>query len=83
MPELPEIFQLSEQMNREFRDKTIKDFHVIQEKCLNMPAADFISILTDKRIEMLKNSRIMPGILSYWYPPALRHGRSVFCLANH
>ncbi|AGL00098.1 DNA-formamidopyrimidine glycosylase family protein [Desulfoscipio gibsoniae] len=51
MPELSEIFQLSEQINREFRNQIIKDVHVIEEKCLNMPAADFISILSDKRIE--------------------------------
>lgn len=51
MPELPEIFQLSEQMNREFMNKKIKDVHVVQEKCINMPAADFISILTEKRIK--------------------------------
>ncbi len=50
MPEMPEIYGLSEQMNRELRDKTIRNVHVIQEKCINMPATHFKSILEGKRI---------------------------------
>jgi len=50
MPEMPEIYGLSEQMNRELRDKTIKDVHVIQEKCINMPATDFRGISDDQKV---------------------------------
>ncbi|GBF33133.1 formamidopyrimidine-DNA glycosylase [Desulfocucumis palustris] len=51
MPELPEIYRLSEQMNNELAGKTIKGVQVLQEKCLNMPAESFIKILSNKRIE--------------------------------
>ena len=53
MPEMPEIYRLSEQMNRELKDRTIKGVRVIQEKCLNMPAADFRSLLAGKRISQV------------------------------
>lgn len=51
MPEMPEIFHLSKQMNRELRDKRIASVLVRQEKCLNLPAADFISLVSGKGIE--------------------------------
>lgn len=53
MPEMPEILHLAGQMNREFRDKTIKDVYVIQEKCINMPADNFIGILSGKRVDQI------------------------------
>jgi formamidopyrimidine-DNA glycosylase len=53
MPELPEIYNLSLQMHSEFKEKTITGVQVVQEKCLNMPAADFINMLTGRRVEQV------------------------------
>ncbi|HEY31565.1 MAG TPA: Fpg/Nei family DNA glycosylase [Dehalococcoidia bacterium] len=53
MPELPEILNLSEQMDKELRGKIIKSIRVVQEKCLNMPSDDFTRLLLDKRIEQV------------------------------
>lgn len=53
MPELPEIYNLSGQMHSEFKNKTIAGVHVVQEKCLNMPAEDFIRRLTGRRVEQV------------------------------
>ncbi len=50
MPELPEIYNLAEQMNRELSGHTIKRVRVFQEKCLNLPAADFSNMLVDRQL---------------------------------
>lgn len=51
MPELPEIINLSQQMNVEFRDKTVSNVQVIQEKCINMAADSFVGLVSGKRVE--------------------------------
>ena len=53
MPEMPEIFQLAEQMNEALKGRTIQAVHVTQEKCLNMPVGDFAATLEGKRIEQV------------------------------
>jgi len=50
MPELPEIHNLARQMNRKLRGLTIDSVDVVQEKCLNMPAARFRKLLRGKMI---------------------------------
>jgi len=50
MPELPEIFNIARQMNKELFSKKIILVDVRQEKCLNMPANDFKSLLNNKII---------------------------------
>jgi formamidopyrimidine-DNA glycosylase len=50
MPELPEIFNLATQIDRELRGKMIHDVEVRQEKCLNAPVKQFTSLLTGKAI---------------------------------
>jgi formamidopyrimidine-DNA glycosylase len=51
MPELPEIFNLAAQMDKELRGKIIRAVDVRQEKCLNVPLKQFTSLLTDKAVE--------------------------------
>lgn len=41
MPELPEIFNLANQMNKELTGKKISGVEIRQEKCLNIPAKEF------------------------------------------
>lgn len=50
MPELPEIYNLAQQMDRELKGKTIAVIEIIQEKCLNVTAAEFRSALAGKQI---------------------------------
>ncbi|CAJ35743.1 Fpg/Nei family DNA glycosylase [Methanocella arvoryzae] len=50
MPELPEIYNLAMQMNKELQGKTIADIEIVQEKCLNVNSAEFRDLLTGKRI---------------------------------
>jgi Formamidopyrimidine-DNA glycosylase len=49
MPELPEIYILASQMSEELEGKKIVAVEVRQEKCLNVPVKEFISILKGKR----------------------------------
>lgn len=51
MPELPEIYCISCQMDSELKGKKMLDVEVRQEKCLNMPVSDFRSFLFEKRIK--------------------------------
>jgi formamidopyrimidine-DNA glycosylase len=50
MPELPEIYIIAGQMNAELKGKTITGVEVRQEKCLNMPVNDFVTLVKDKTI---------------------------------
>jgi formamidopyrimidine-DNA glycosylase len=50
MPELPEIYNLAVQMNKELSGKTIGDVVVRQEKCLNMTTGEFKAIIEGKKI---------------------------------
>lgn len=50
MPELPEIFNLATQMDKELRGKVIRDVEVRQEKCLNVPVKQFTSLLAGKAV---------------------------------
>jgi formamidopyrimidine-DNA glycosylase len=46
MPEIPEIAARAGEMNAALRGKTILNLEVLQPKCLNIPASDFIAALT-------------------------------------
>lgn len=50
MPELPEIYNLSVQMNTELMGKRITDIQVLQEKCINIPKQEFGNALIGKKI---------------------------------
>lgn len=50
MPELPEIYNLALQMGRELGGKTIRDVEIRQEKCLNVPVAEFRDLVMNKKI---------------------------------
>lgn len=50
MPELPEIFNLSQQFNTELPGKKITGVEVRQEKCLNIPVDDFKELVLDRVI---------------------------------
>jgi formamidopyrimidine-DNA glycosylase len=50
MPELPEIYTLARQMNRELAGKVITGIEVIQPKSLNIPEDDFVKALTGAQI---------------------------------
>ena len=51
MPELPEIVSRAGEMNTELRGKTILNLEVLQPKCLNVPANDFIASLTGAELK--------------------------------
>lgn len=53
MPELPEVYHIAQQMNRELTGKQITEVEVKQEKCLNMPADDFKRHITHRPIEQI------------------------------
>lgn len=55
MPELPEVYHLARQMHGELMGKTIAAVEVLQEKCLNMPVADFKHCIIDKPIEQISS----------------------------
>lgn len=48
MPELPEIYNIAQQMDKELKGKKIIDVVVEQEKCLNVPESSFKAIVTGK-----------------------------------
>ncbi len=50
MPELPEIFTFSEQMNNELSGCTISEVQVFQEKCLNLPSGAFVEMLQGRTV---------------------------------
>jgi formamidopyrimidine-DNA glycosylase len=50
MPELPEIYNIARQMNGTLAGKTVSSVEVRQEKCLNMPADDFIRMVVGKTV---------------------------------
>ncbi|HEY3273415.1 MAG TPA: DNA-formamidopyrimidine glycosylase family protein [Methanocella sp.] len=50
MPELPEIYILAGQMNKELEGKKIVEAEVRQEKCLNMPADEFVALVKGRAI---------------------------------
>jgi formamidopyrimidine-DNA glycosylase len=50
MPELPEIYNLAKQLDTELHGKKIMDVEVRQEKCLNLPLADFQELVINHRI---------------------------------
>jgi formamidopyrimidine-DNA glycosylase len=51
MPELPEIHNLAEQMNRELGGKRIAGVEVRQRKCLNVPVRQFEGLVVGRTIE--------------------------------
>ncbi len=51
MPELPEIYNLAMQLNREITGKKIKELEVRQEKCLNISVSDLRILLTDQIVK--------------------------------
>ncbi len=50
MPELPEIYTLAAQMDKELRGKCVASVEVRQEKCLNVPLADFRRLVLRKTV---------------------------------
>lgn len=50
MPELPEIYNLALQMDRELRGKKVAGVEVRQEKCLNVPVEEFKGLVTGKKV---------------------------------
>jgi formamidopyrimidine-DNA glycosylase len=50
MPELPEIANRADEMNKELVGKTIRSVEVIQPKCINKTPADFSIALAGRRI---------------------------------
>lgn len=53
MPELPEVYHISRQMNQTLMGKQIVRVEVLQEKCLNMPLEDFQQCITHRPIEQI------------------------------
>ena len=50
MPELPEIYNLAAQMDKELRGRKIAAVEVRQEKCLNIPEAEFRQLVEGKTV---------------------------------
>lgn len=50
MPELPEIFNLANQMNMELTGKKISGVEIRQEKCLNIPEKEFEDLVVGTTI---------------------------------
>lgn len=55
MPELPEIYNLAMQMNRELQGKTISSIEVKQEKCLNMTGNEFEALVAGRKVGRIKS----------------------------
>jgi formamidopyrimidine-DNA glycosylase len=50
MPELPEVANLAQQMDRELRGRRVAGVDVVQPKCLNVPGAEFGRLLAHARV---------------------------------
>lgn len=50
MPEIPEIASRAAEMNKELTGKTVQSAEILQPKCLNMPAEDFIKNVAGAKI---------------------------------
>jgi len=55
MPELPEIYHLSKQMEHELVGRQIADIEVLQEKCLNIGKEEFIAAVSNKTIQFISS----------------------------
>jgi len=55
MPELPEIYHLSKQMENELVGKKIMDIEVLKEKCLNIDKEEFVSQVSNKVIQSISS----------------------------
>ena len=55
MPELPEIYHLSKQMENELVGKEITSIEVLQEKCLNIGKEEFVSQASNKTIQSVSS----------------------------
>ena len=55
MPELPEIYHLSKQMENELVGKQITSIEVLQEKCLNISKDEFVSQVVNKTIQSISS----------------------------
>lgn len=73
MAELPEIFLISRQMNKELVGKTISGVEIKQPKCLNIPPEDFSSTLYEARISDV-------GYHGKWIIVDTSHGWLLLCL---
>jgi formamidopyrimidine-DNA glycosylase len=51
VPEMPEIYNLAEQMNGVLVGRSVQSVQVRQEKCINLPAVDFEAMLAGRSIE--------------------------------
>ncbi|HYF79467.1 MAG TPA: DNA-formamidopyrimidine glycosylase family protein [Symbiobacteriaceae bacterium] len=50
MAELPELTILQQQMNQALSDRMITEVELLQEKCLNVPVAEAVALLTGRRV---------------------------------
>jgi len=55
MPELPEIYHLSKQMETELAGKQITDVEVLQEKCLNIDKDELVTQVSNKTIQSISS----------------------------
>jgi formamidopyrimidine-DNA glycosylase len=63
MPELPEIFNISQQLNREIVGLSIQSVLINQEKCINYPISEFSRFLVSQTIS--KESSIGKWVMIY------------------
>ena len=55
MPELPEIYHLSKQMENELVGEEITSIEVLQEKCLNIGKEEFVPRVSNKTIQSISS----------------------------
>ena len=55
MPELPEIYNISKQMEKELVGRQIINIEVLQEKCLNVYKEEFVSQVSNKTIRSVSS----------------------------
>ncbi len=55
MPEYPEIFNRALEMQQVLPGRSIQSITVLQEKCLNLPEADFISQVTGQTFNQIRS----------------------------
>jgi len=53
MPELPEIYNIAKQLNKQLKGKSITQFEVKQEKCLNKSYKDLSRRVKNKKINLV------------------------------
>lgn len=67
MPELPEIYLFSQDMNKELVGKTVSGIEVTQPKSLNMPESEFVKAVSGATVRSV-------GYHGKWIQAELSHG---------